>query len=302
MKLDRLIGIITVLLQKGKVTAPYLAEKFEVSRRTIHRDIEDICKAGIPIITLQGSNGGITISEGYKIDKTLFTEEELHAVFVGLSSLDSVAQDKKYQNIIDKFFPSKSEIYASNHILINLSSHYKNSLAPKISDLKNAIEASFSVQFTYCNSSGERQVVFNPYFIVFQWSSWYVFGYDQTKCEFRLFKLNRLWKLQVTGQCFEMQEIPDKKLDFNKYFTDEIQAVIRFDKAVKYRIIDEYGIDSFTILSDKRLQFEFPFTNKEYLIEWVLGFGEKAELIEPKELRMELLDRLKKTQNLYSQT
>ena len=73
MKVDRLIGILSILLQKDKVTAPYLAEKFEVSRRTINRDIDDLCKAGIPLITTQGANGGISIMEGYKIDNTLLT-------------------------------------------------------------------------------------------------------------------------------------------------------------------------------------------------------------------------------------
>ena len=63
MKIDRLIGILTILMQKEKVTAPYLAEKFEVSRRTINRDIEDMCKAGIPIVTIQGKNGGISIMD-----------------------------------------------------------------------------------------------------------------------------------------------------------------------------------------------------------------------------------------------
>ncbi len=81
MKIDRQIGIITMLLQKEKVTAPYLADRFEVSRRTINRDIEDICMAGIPIVTLQGNNGGIMIAEGCKIDKSIFTHEELRAVF-----------------------------------------------------------------------------------------------------------------------------------------------------------------------------------------------------------------------------
>ena len=91
MKIDRLIGIITILLQKDKVTAPELARRFEVSRRTINRDIEDICKAGIPIVTTQGNGGGISISDSYKIDKTLFTHDELQAVFSGLQGIDSVS-------------------------------------------------------------------------------------------------------------------------------------------------------------------------------------------------------------------
>lgn len=91
MKIDRLIGIITTLQQKKIVTAPYLAEKFEVSRRTINRDIEDICKAGIPIVTTQGVNGGISIMDGFSLDTTVFTEQELAAIFTGLKSLDSVS-------------------------------------------------------------------------------------------------------------------------------------------------------------------------------------------------------------------
>ena len=84
MKIDRLIGILSILLQKEKVTAPYLADKFEVSRRTINRDIEDICKAGIPIVTTRGVNGGISIMEGYRMDKTLLTSREMQSILAGL--------------------------------------------------------------------------------------------------------------------------------------------------------------------------------------------------------------------------
>ncbi len=95
MKIDRLIGILSILLQQNKVTAPYLAEKFEVSRRTINRDIEDLCKAGIPLITTQGVNGGISIMEGYKIDNTLLTSADMQAILAGLRSLDSSTCYKK---------------------------------------------------------------------------------------------------------------------------------------------------------------------------------------------------------------
>ena len=91
MKMNRLIGIITTLQQKKTVTAPYLAEKFEVSRRTINRDIEDLCKAGIPIFTTQGVNGGISIINGFSLDTTMFTEQALADIFTGLKSLDSVS-------------------------------------------------------------------------------------------------------------------------------------------------------------------------------------------------------------------
>lgn len=96
MKIDRLIGILSVLLQEEKVTAPELAEKFEVSRRTIHRDIEDLCKAGIPISTTQGIGGGISIMDGYRMDRTILTSKDMQMIMAGLRSLDSVSGSHYY--------------------------------------------------------------------------------------------------------------------------------------------------------------------------------------------------------------
>ena len=103
MKIDRHIGILSMLLQKDTVTAPYLAEQFEVSKRTINRDIEDLCKAGIPIVTKQGINGGISIMEDYKLDKTLFTQREMQDILPGLRSLDSVNGTNRYGKVVCGF-------------------------------------------------------------------------------------------------------------------------------------------------------------------------------------------------------
>lgn len=301
MKIERLIAIIILLLQNKKVTASMLAERFNVSKRTIYRDITDITLAGIPILTAPGSDGGIMMDDNYKLDKTLFTEKELQAILTGLISLDSIAEDKRYKQIMDKFLSDRHGIYAANNILIDLSSHYKDTLAPKISTIRSAIETNQSIHFNYCSSSGERYVQLDPYLIVFQWSSWYVLGKDREKQAFHLFKLNRLWQLEIMDQTFELQEIPSEKLAFNQYFTDEIHAVIHFDKSVKYRVIEEYGIDSLTVLDENTFRFEFNFTNSEYLLTWVMSFGDSAELIEPVEYRNELLKRSSKLLQKYSQ-
>ena len=125
MKIDRLIGIITILLGQDKVTAPELAKRFEVSRRTINRDIEDICKAGIPLITTQGYGGGISIADGYKIEKTLFTEEELQTIFTALKGVDSVSKTPYLEKLLEKKLSSKNkQIIANDNIVIDLRSHY----------------------------------------------------------------------------------------------------------------------------------------------------------------------------------
>ena len=102
MKIDRLIGILSILLQKDMVTAPELAEKFEVSRRTINRDIENLCKAGIPIRTTQGIGGGISIMDGYRVDRTLLTSKDMHMILAGLRSLDNVSGSNYYRQLMEK--------------------------------------------------------------------------------------------------------------------------------------------------------------------------------------------------------
>ena len=99
MKIDRLIGILSILLQKEMITAPELAEHFEVSRRTIGRDIEALCKAGIPIHTMQGSGGGISIMNGYRMDRTLLTSRDMQMILAGLRSLDSVSGSRYYVSV-----------------------------------------------------------------------------------------------------------------------------------------------------------------------------------------------------------
>lgn len=109
MKLDRLIGILSVLLQQEKITAPELAERFEVSRRTINRDIEDLCKAGIPVLTTQGAGGGICIMEGYRMDRTILTSKDMQMILAGLRSLDSVSGSRYYGQLMEKLQAGSSD-------------------------------------------------------------------------------------------------------------------------------------------------------------------------------------------------
>ena len=136
MKTDRLIGILSILLQEEKTTAPELAEKFEVSRRTINRDIEDLCKAGIPIRTAQGTGGGISIMDGYRMDRTILTSKDMQMILAGLRSLDSVSGNRYYGQLMEKIQTGSSEFISErDSMLIDLSSWYKGSLVPKIENM-----------------------------------------------------------------------------------------------------------------------------------------------------------------------
>lgn len=285
MKLDRLLGIVTILLQREKVAAPELAARFEVSRRTIYRDIDDICKAGIPIVTYRGSNGGISIAEGFKLDKSVLTLDELQSILTGLKSLGSVTDTSRIEGLIAKLSPDKEAVISlQDSILIDLASHYQTSLSHKISLLKQAIAANKVTSFDYYSQWGCSHRAIEPYFIAFKWSAWYVFGRCRLRREFRLFKLNRLWNLALTGQSFQPEEISADSLALNKYFTNEKRVVILFDKSVEYRLIEDYGPDSYEATADGQLKFSVGYTNQDFIVAWILGFGAKAKVVEPEDL------------------
>lgn len=139
MKLDRLVGILSILLQKEQVTAPQLAEKFEVSVRTILRDLDALSRAGIPIVTRQGSGGGISILEGYKLDRTLLTSREMQDILTGLRNLDSVNGTNRYQCLMEKLSAGSSQLMAG--VLIDLSEWDKKGLTGKIERIREVIDA-----------------------------------------------------------------------------------------------------------------------------------------------------------------
>ena len=169
MKIDRLIGILSILLQEEKTTAPELAEKFEVSRRTINRDIEDLCKAGIPIRTAQGSGGGISIMDGYRMDRMILTSKDMQMILAGLRSLDSVSGSRYYGQLMEKIQTGSSEFISGREsMLIDLSSWYKASLAPKIEIIQSAIENRHLLSFQYYAPSGESSRMAEPYYLVIE--------------------------------------------------------------------------------------------------------------------------------------
>jgi len=301
MKIERLIGILSILLQKDMVTAPFLAEHFEVSRRTINRDIEDLCKAGIPIATRQGTGGGIYIMDNYKISKTLVTNAEMQDILAGIRSLDSVNGTNQYKQLMEKLEVGSSDfLVGEQSVLIDLSSWYKESLAPKIQIIRSAIKGCRKITFYYYGPSGESQRTIEPYYLVFQWSSWYVWGWCDTRKDYRLFKLNRLDELAMTEYVFEKRPLvlPDFT-SAEKVFPGGIHVKALFEADCKWRLVEEFGTHCFEEQSDGKLLFQTEYTDKENLITWLLTFRNKVILLEPKEIRKELYTELQKTLQQY---
>lgn len=302
MKIDRLIGILSVLLQEDKVTAPELAEKFEVSRRTINRDIEHLCKAGIPIHTSQGPRGGIRIMEEYRIERTLLTSKDMQMILAGLRSLDSVSKSNYYGQLMEKLKVGSSNfVSGKDSILIDLSSWYKDSLAPKITLIQNSIENKKMISFHYYAPDQKTVRQIEPYYLIFKWSSWYVWGWCQMRNGFRLFKLNRMEKVEQEEKEFEVRNVPMPDLSNEKIFPGKIKVKAFFEPDMKWRLMEEFGADCFHEESDGKLLFQMDYTDGDALIHWLLTFGDKVKVTEPEFIRNALRNIAENMVKMYEE-
>ena len=295
MRTYRLIGILSILLQKDVVTAKYFADEFEVSVRTIHRDIEELCKAGIPIITRQGNNGGISIMDNYKFDRTLLTNKEMQDILTGLKTLDSFNNTNRYQQLMDKLSIDNSNYLKNNdYILIDLNSWDNNDLPDKINLVRHAIEEGKLLNFTYLNLNGETIRSIEPYYLIFHWSCWYVYGYCTKRHDYRLFKLNRMVGISI-GNNFNKREVSLPIFDNKEVFNGDIEVVAMFDKDCKWRLVEEFGINSFQEM-DNHLLFTNNFKDENSTLSWLLTFQDKVKIIKPDSMKnkyLNIINRMK---------
>lgn len=278
MKLERMLGILTILQQRGKVTAPYLAERFEVSRRTISRDIDALCQAGIPVVTGQGAGGGISLAPGFALDTTVFTRDELARLLAGLGSVESISPGMAA--LREKLGGDQAE---EGTLSIDLASFYRNDLADKIARLQLAIRARRLVAFTYYAPRGQETRCIEPVRIVYRWSAWYVQGYCRTRQDWRLFKLLRLWDMAVLEETFAPRELPQERKTLGAHMTDDYMITAVYEPHCACRLVEEYGPASFTRLTDGRLEARWGFTTREDALRWFLSFGRSVTVTAPEE-------------------
>ena len=302
VKLDRLLGILTILLQNERITAPELAAKFEVNRRTIGRDIDALCQAGIPVVTHQGAGGGISIAEGFKLDKSALTTDELTGIIAALKGIGSVSERSQIERTLDKLGANSNAVVSLHEpVVIDLASYYKSNLTQKIELIKTAVRQARVVAFDYYYEKGKDRRQIEPYFVVFQWTSWYLFGFCRKRQDWRLFKLMRLWDLSLTDAHYTPREIPAERRDFNARLPDDIKLSAVFDVSERYKLIEAYGLHCYRETPDG-LHLEIGFSNRDYIIGWLLGFGGKVKVLEPDYIADALQTAAKSILARYQQT
>jgi predicted DNA-binding transcriptional regulator YafY len=171
LKTDRLLGIVTYLLNHGRTNAKDLDKQFEVSVRTIHRDLEAIDMAGIPIVTFQGGDGGVGLAEGFQLKQNMLTIEELDHILIGLKSVESVSLNQQQVSVLLEKLASQNEslLTLNNRFLIDLTTFHRTSLPQKISVIRDVLKNRKILTFYYYSEKGHSQSELEPYFVLFRW-------------------------------------------------------------------------------------------------------------------------------------
>ncbi|MCR8644677.1 YafY family transcriptional regulator [Paenibacillus sp. N1-5-1-14] len=310
MKMDRLLGIIMMLVNRRMIQAKELADMFEVSVRTIYRDVDTINQAGIPVITYQGVNGGIGIAEGYRLDKNLLTNDELAAIVTALQSVSTTHPSRGNQVLLEKmnsFIPeahAEAFHFKTKQLFIDFSPWgHTPWLEDAITLLRAAIEQRKHVSFTYCSANGDRTSrTVEPYTLVLKSQKWYLYAYCNDREAFRFFKLFRIKELQAKDTMFTRQDIDLQELPWDNRRNDEdlrLQMKLRFDEKIKHMAEEWFGAESLQEEERGKYVVQVSFPEDNWLYGFILSFGQHVEVIEPAHLRNKIKQMVDEMKSIY---
>ena len=308
MKIDRLVSIIMVLLDKERIGAQELADMFEVSPRTVYRDIDTINMAGIPIRSISGVGGGFEIMQKYKIDKNVFSTADLSAILTGLSSLSDMIRGNELINALAKvksFIPADkaNDIESrTNQMCIDLSTWIGNQNTQSYLEIiKTALQDCRLVSFEYIAHQGKKTIrTVEPYQLVLKSGHWYFQGYCLIRNDFRLFRLSRISNLQMEKENFTPRDYQKPILDFEETLKSmQISIKIRIHKSIMDRVLDYCTYEHFSPDDGEYYIVDFPFIENEYYYDILLSFGDKCECLEPLNIRAKMKRRIHDVAAIY---
>lgn len=281
MKIDRHMGIISYLIDKQRTTAKELSSLFNVSIRTVMRDVDDLTLAGIPLYVTQGKNGGIFLMENFKSDKPPLTNTEINSIETSLKSRYQVLGDDSTFNAILKL----NTLNLNSDFEIDLSLSQGNlELRKVVFQLLNAIKQNKRITFNYINSQGlESKKDIEPYRVVYKDRSWYLDAYHIEKNRFSVYKIARISDI-VLHDSFEKRNFNPLPYDGGKWMKkDKIPVTIHVNKIVIDRFIELLGYDSIKSIGNDVYEVIYPLHDNEWGYNVLLGYGKYIEVISPKE-------------------
>lgn len=302
MKINRLIEITVLLLNRQGIKAKELAERFEVSTRTIYRDVEDLAMAGVPVYMSKGRGGGISILQEYSINKALLTKGDKESLIIALKTLKAT----KYPEI-DSAIEKVSSLFQNEDtedwVQVDFSHWGSNpNENQKFNKIKEAILKRRVISFKYINSLGNgsnRSI--EPMKLLYKGQGWYLYGYCLLKEGIRIFRISRIKDLTVSTDEFNRRNLPMKAEGFS-YENDPRSMVtlkLRFSEKALYRIFDDFDDKEITKNEDSSYDVTVTYPEDEWVYGYILSFGREVEVLEPPRIRELILKRLQEAIKKY---
>lgn len=291
MQVNRLFEIVYILLNRESVTAKELAERFEVSTRTIYRDLDTLSGAGIPVYTTKGVGGGIKLLERCTLNKSILSEEEQSEVLMGLQTLKGARYPDAHQ-VIEKL-GSLFDKVQEDWIEVDFS-HWGSPKEEKdkFTIIKKGIINNQCLQFEYLSSYGEKTLrIVEPLKMTFKGQNWYVQAFCRNKEAYRTFKITRMRQVQLLEDEFEIKQIllPTIDKQVEEVRPEEwIQLKLHFNPNMAFRVFDQFEEEDVSLLKDGSLEVNVRYPRGEWVWSYLLSFGDQVTVIEPLEIKEQL--------------
>ncbi len=297
MQINRLFEIVYILLNKKTITAKELSEHFEVSARTIYRDIETLSAAGIPVFMSKGKGGGISLLDNFVLDKSILSDNEQKEILAALQSLNAIKYPDA-DNVLSKLgmLFNKADY---NWIDVDFS-HWGSGDKEKFNLLKTAVVSKKITTFEYFSSTGEKtDRTIEPLQLLFKDKTWYLKGYCLSKQAYRTFKLTRIKNVTVIEKAFE-RDLPQDVLD-NSVRGDSkmVEVKLHLKPSVAYRVYDEFHQNNIVLNEDGSFDVTVTYADDDWVPGYILSFGGSAEVIEPKHIRDIVIRKLEEALSQY---
>lgn len=302
MKLNRLLEITILLMNKNYITAKELAERFQVSTRTIYRDLEVLSSSGVPVYTNKGKGGGISLLENFTLNKTLMSAQEIDGILLALKTLQATNYPD-IENILDKLGAVFKHKEAIDWVQIDFNPWGSNPHEDnKFKEIKRAIIEHKVICFDYVNNDGERsRRDIEPMQLFFKGFGWYLKGYCLFKNDFRIFRISRIKNVEVLSRSFVRKAINNEiEQDFFKITKKPIPVKLLFKPQALNRVYDDFETKAIIKNPDGTICVQALFPDDEWVFTYILSFGSAVKVLEPEYIQKRLVMQLEDTLKLYN--
>ncbi len=298
MKIDRLVGILMMLINKKKVTARQLSEYFEVSVRTIQRDMDTLSMAGIPFYADVGVNGGYQLLENFRLEKGFLNKDEAGILFTFLKGLEGVTPYSEVKSIYNKFSSIDFHELDNNKLIVKLNPAYNTSkFKDHLSLLSKARDKQLKLKLTYYDVNFDITTrIICPYSLLLLSATWYIYAYCDLRTDFRMFKINRIADCELLDEPFEIKEIPKQlpwETDTDSAKKSE-EIILEIDRDLQSILPDYFEPSNCKVFEDKII-VHLNFAIGEWVYSLIMGLVPHVKIIKPDSLRRGFVERLKKS-------